>query len=575
MENRLMLPIGIEEFNEIRNGKFYYIDKTGLIEQLLGQWGKVNLFTRPRRFGKTLNMSMLRYFFEIGTDKALFDGLSISENAELCREYMGKFPVIFLSFKDVEGLTFEQARYSLAEKIAKEAKRFRFLLESDRLEADEKDHYRAIIAQNGGQFTMNERILPSSLQILSELLQKHYGKKTIILIDEYDVPLDKAFQNGYYKEFVALIRGVLGQALKTNEALQFAVLTGCLRVSKESIFTGLNNFKVLSITDTRFDEQFGFTEAEVKTLLEAYHLENHMSEIKEWYDGYRFGDADVYCPWDVMNHVDKLWENPDAEPESYWINSSSNDLVKRFISKADRTTREEIEQLLAGGKIEKEIRLELTYDEIDSSIDKVWSVLFTTGYLTQVGKPKRSVYQLKIPNAEVREVFRYQISEWFKNTVQNDMVGLRPFWKAFSEGNAQGVEEILTETLGRTISVLDPKGSGSEKESFYHAFLSGMLVGNGAWGVFSNKESGNGFADLMVETENPNAGFVIELKSVERISELDSACKKAMAQIHDRQYDAYLRNEGRNDIWAYGIAFYKKRCKVVVEKMKEPGTVKL
>ena len=568
MENRLMLPIGIEEFNEIRNGKFYYIDKTGLIEQLLGQWGKVNLFTRPRRFGKTLNMSMLRYFFEIGTDKALFDGLSISENAELCREYMGKFPVIFLSFKDVEGLNFEQARYSLAEKIAKEAKRFRFLLESDRLEADEKDHYRAIIAQNGGQFTMNERILPSSLQILSELLQKHYGKKTIILIDEYDVPLDKAFQNGYYKEFVALIRGVLGQALKTNEALQFAVLTGCLRVSKESILTGLNNFKVLSITDTRFDEQFGFTEAEVKTLLEAYHLENHMSEIKEWYDGYRFGDADVYCPWDVMNHVDKLWENPDAEPESYWINSSSNDLVKRFISKADRTTREEIEQLLAGGKIEKEIRLELTYDEIDSSIDNVWSVLFTTGYLTQVGKPKRSVYQLKIPNAEVREVFRYQISEWFKNTVQNDMVGLRPFWKAFSEGNAQGVEEILTETLGRTISVLDPKGSGSEKESFYHAFLSGMLVGNGAWGVFSNKESGNGFADLMVETENPNAGFVIELKSVEKISELDSACKKAMAQIHDRQYDAYLRNEGRNDIWAYGIAFYKKRCKVVVEKMK-------
>ena len=468
----------------------------------------------------------------------------------------------------MEGLTFEQARYSLAEKIAKEAKRFRFLLESDRLEADEKDHYRAIIAQNGGQFTMNERILPSSLQILSELLQKHYGKKTIILIDEYDVPLDKAFQNGYYKEFVALIRGVLGQALKTNEALQFAVLTGCLRVSKESIFTGLNNFKVSSITDARFDEQFGFTEAEVKTLLEAYHLENHMSEIKEWYDGYRFGDADVYCPWDVMNHVDKLWENPDAEPESYWINSSSNDLVKRFISKADRTTREEIEQLLAGGKIEKEIRLELTYDEIDSSIDNVWSVLFTTGYLTQVGKPKRSVYQLKIPNAEVREVFRYQISEWFKNTVQNDMVGLRPFWKAFSEGNAQGVEEILTETLGRTISVLDPKGSGSEKESFYHAFLSGMLVGNGAWGVFSNKESGNGFADLMVETENPNAGFVIELKSVERISELDSACKKAMAQIHDRQYDAYLRNEGRNDIWAYGIAFYKKRCKVVVEKMK-------
>lgn len=568
MANELMLPVGIESFDEIRNGNFYYIDKTRLIEQLLNQWGKVNLFTRPRRFGKTLNMSMLRYFFEIGTDKSLFDGLYISQNKELCDEYLGKFPVIFISLKDVEGTTFEKANYSLVEIIAKEARRFSFLLDSDKLTSDEKDHYRAITDKECGQYTMSEMVFPSSLQVLSELLCKHYEQKTIILIDEYDVPLDKAFQNGYYREMVALIRGLLGRALKSNESLQFAVLTGCLRVSKESIFTGLNNFKVLSITDVRFDEQFGFTEDEVKKLLETYHLDSHMAEAKEWYDGYRFGDVDVYCPWDVMNYVDELKHNSNAEPGSYWINSSSNDLVKRFIDKADKTTRDEIELLLAGEAIEKRVRLELTYDEIDSSIDNVWSVLFTTGYLTQTGKPKRDVYMLKIPNEEVREVFKYQIQEWFDKTVQNDSNGLAPFWKALSNGDAKMVEDSLTRILSQTISVLDPKGSETEKEQFYHAFLSGMLVGNKNWGILSNKESGMGFADLMVETDDPNCGLIIELKSVGKITQLDDACGRAMLQIHDRRYDEYLRNEGRNEIWAYGIAFYKKRCKVVVEKLK-------
>ncbi len=568
MRERLILPVGIEDFKEIRNGQFYYVDKTKLIEQLLDQWGKVNLFIRPRRFGKTLNMSMLRAFFEVGTDKSLFDGLDIVQNKKLCDEYMGKYPVIFASLKDVSGLTFEEAQYSLTKQIVKEAKRFRFLLESDQLEDDEKGLYSALIAHSDGTFTMSAKLLPSSLQILSELLYKHYGQKVIILIDEYDVPLDKAFQNGYYREMVALIRGLLGEALKTNEYLQFAVLTGCLRVSKESIFTGLNNFKVLSITDTRFDEQFGFTESEVRLLLEAYQMESHMTEIKEWYDGYRFGDADIYCPWDVINHVSTLCSAPEAEPQTYWINSSGNDLVKRFIDKADKTTRDEIEQLLAGEAIEKEIRLELTYDEIDSSIDNLWSVLFTTGYLTQVGKPKNGVYKLRIPNKEVRKVYRTQIRDWFAKTVQSDKDGLRPLWKAFSDGDAQGVEEILTKIMGRTISVLDPKGSETEKEKFYHAFLSGILVGNGTWGILSNKESGDGFADLLVEMDDPDAGLVIELKIADKVTELDAACERAIAQIRDRRYDEYLRNEGRNEIRAYGIAFYKKRCRVVAEKLK-------
>ena len=569
MADALKLPVGIENFEEIRKEGFYYIDKTGLIEQLLNQWGKVNLFTRPRRFGKTLNMSMLRYFFEIGTDKALFEGLYISRNEKLCEEYLGKYPVVFISLKNVDGLTFEDAKYQLVELIGIEAERFHFLLGSDKLTENEKSRYRALIKIRDGHYTMDSGIVASSLQTLSQLLYKHYGQKTIILIDEYDVPLDKAFQHGYYKEMVATIRALFGTALKTNEALQFAVLTGCLRVSKESIFTGLSNFKVLSITDARFDEQFGFTEGEVETLLGAYHLESHLSETKNWYDGYHFGDADIYCPWDVINHVDRLCGEPNAEPQSYWINTSGNDLVKRFVDKADKTTRDEIERLVAGETIEKSVRLELTYDEIDNSIDNLWSVLFTTGYLTQEGKPERGVYKLKIPNEEVREVFKYQIQELFNNTILKDSNGLRAFWKAFEEGNALEIEESLTRTLSKTISVLDPKGPQTEKEKFYHAFLSGMLVGNGTWGVLSNKESGDGFADLMVETDNPNSGIIIELKSVDRLSELDGACERAMTQIHDRRYDEYLRNEGRNDIWAYGIAFFKKRCKVVAEKLNQ------
>ena len=566
MSKMLKLPIGIENFQEMRQSGFYYVDKTKLIEQLLERWGKVNLFTRPRRFGKTLNMSMLRYFFEIDTDKKLFDGLYISYNEKLCEEYMGKYPVIFISLKNVEGLSFEEAQYQLVELIGMEAERFHFILEKERLTDNEKKKYRALIELQHGKYSMDKDMLISSLQVLSQLLYKFYGEKVILLIDEYDVPLDKAFQHGYYKEMVALIRALFGKVLKTNDFLQFAVLTGCLRVSKESIFTGLNNFKVLSITDVRFDEQFGFTEEEVKKLLESYHMESHLAEMKKWYDGYHFGDTDVYCPWDVLNHVDCLCDDPQAHPQSYWINTSGNDLVKRFINKADKKTKDEIERLVAGEIIKKPVRLDLTYDEIDHRIDNLWSVLFTTGYLTQDGMSENGVYKLKIPNEEVKEVYMYQIQEWFKNVVLGDTEQLTVFWKAFESGNAVYVEQYLVRVLNQTISVFDTKGQALEKENVYHTFLLGLLSGNANWLVKSNIESGDGFADIIIETEQPDSGMIIELKYSKSFSGLEKSCKDAIAQVRNRRYDTYLKNDGRQNILVYGIAFCKKKCKVMIDE---------
>ena len=567
MNRQLKLPVGIENFQEIRQLGFYYVDKTKMIEHLLSQWGKVNLFTRPRRFGKTLNMSMLRYFFEIGTDPTLFDGLFISQNKELCETYLGKFPVVFLSLKNVDGLTFEEARYRLTELIAKEAERFGFLADSDRLSENEKKMYQALTALSDGRYTMDELLLVSAIQTISQLLYRHYGQKIILLMDEYDVPLDKAFQHGYYREMVSLIRGMFGQALKTNDFLYFAVLTGCLRVSKESIFTGLNNLKVLASTDARFDEYFGFTDEEVKILLEAYHLESHMEETKEWYDGYHFGNADIYCPWDVISHVDRLCGEPAAAPQAYWINTSGNELVKRFIEKADKTTRDEIEALIAGELIEKPIRLELTYDEIDNSINNLWSVLFTTGYLTQAGRTEQGDYRLRIPNKEVREVYKLQIQEWFRDTVLQDTEPIRAFLQAFTDGNAKEIEARLTKILGNMISILDTKARDEEKEIFYHGVLLGLLRCNFDWSVKSNVEAGDGFADIIVEPESPDAGTIVELKYSQTFSGLESACVRALAQIRDRRYAEYLKGEGRNEILVCGIAFCKKRCRVVVEKL--------
>lgn len=563
---RKKLPVGIEDFEEIRTEGFYYIDKTGLIRDLLNNWGKVNLFTRPRRFGKTLNMSMLKNFFEIGADKTLFDGLTISKEMALCEEYLGKFPVIFISLKDVDGLRFEDARKRLIKKVGTEAERFRYLLDSNRLSVNEKEKYSALIALDKGQYVMDEAMLTSSLEVLSSLLCQHYERKVILLIDEYDVPLDKAFHHGYYEEMVSLIRGLFGQALKTNEFLQFAVLTGCLRVSKESIFTGLNNFKILSITDARFDEHFGFTEAEVTQLLTDYQLEEHFAETKEWYDGYRFGNANIYCPWDVISYVDRLSADPHAEPEAFWINTSGNDLVKRFIDKADKTTQNEIERLIAGEAIEKKVRLDLTYNELDSSIDNLWSVLFTTGYLTQTGRAINGIYKLVIPNREVREVFVLQIQEWFRERMADDEEPMREFCRAFLKGEPEGIQKRLNIILNRMISVLDAKAPDDKKENFYHGLLLGLLRSEVNWLILSNAESGDGFSDILIEPEDPDAGIVIEVKYASSVAGLEKACEEALRQIREKRYDERLRNDGRTDVLIYGIAFCRKRCKVVCER---------
>ena len=553
------LPVGLENFQEIEKSGFYYVDKTKLIEQLFENWSKVNLFTRPRRFGKTLNMSMLKSFFEIGADRTLFDGLYISRNQKLCEEYMGKYPVIFLSLKEIDGLSFEAAKYRLTELIGVEAERFAFLADSEKLTENERSKYRAIIHLVNGKYSMDEDMLVSSLQTLSQLLCRHYGQKAIILIDEYDVPLDKAFQHGYYKEMVSLIRGLFGQALKANDDLQFAVLTGCLRVSKESIFTGLNNFKVYAADDVRYDEEFGFTNEEVKKLLANYNLQEHFEKVKEWYDGYHFGDADIYCPWDVINYVDDLLSDPNVQPKSYWINSSGNDLVKRFIEQADITTKDEIEQLIAGNAVEKRIRSDLTYDEIDNSIDNIWSVLFTTGYLTRLGKADNGVYKLIIPNQEIRE--------WFNQIVANNRASIDKINQGFLEGKAETIQRELTMFLGETIRVFDTKARNEEKEIFYHDILLGILKNYPGWVVKSNRESGDGFADILLKPKNPDAGIIVELKDVRSLHDLDQACERALEQIKDRRYDTELREDGRNDILAYGIAFCRKRCKVVVEKL--------
>lgn len=560
MNDTLKLPVGIDDFKKIREAGFYYVDKTKLIEQLLQSWGEVTLFTRPRRFGKTLNMSMLKSFFEIGAEKSLFQGLYISEKEKLCAEYMGKYPVIFLSLKGVEGLHFADAQKMLMTIINNEVRRHYYLKTSDKLTVEDRKQFEKML--------LNEDVnLVDSLRLLSQLLYLHYDQKVVILIDEYDVPLDKAFKNGYYQEMVSLIRGLFGQALKTNEFLQFAVLTGCLRVSKESIFTGLNNFEINSIVDIEHEEGFGFTDAEVMQMLKYYHCTNRYSDIKEWYDGYHFGNADIYCPWDVINFVKKLLTDSNAKPSAFWINSSGNDLVKLFVDKADQSTKDEIERLVAGESVTKRIRLDLTYDEIENSIDNVWSVLFTTGYLTNIGNPDSGVYELVIPNREVHEVFVLQIQEWFQRSVAKEE-SMPEFSKAILEADAEGLQKQLNVIMSRMISVLDTKAREEQKENFYHGLLLGLLRGsNPDWLIKSNRESGDGYSDILIEPENPDAGIIIEVKHAASISGLDKACENAMAQIKNRRYDEALRENGRCEILAYGIAFHKKRCRVVCERL--------
>lgn len=564
MENTLKLPVGIDSFDKIRKNGFYYIDKSGLIEQLVQLGGEVTLFTRPRRFGKTLNMSMLRSFFETGTDASLFDGLYISGNKEICDEYMGKYPVIFLSLKDVDGLKYENAKYRIMELIGREAERYFFLGDSDRLSENEKKQYKTMIALQNGKYSMDENVLTSSLRLLSHLLFQHYGEKTVILIDEYDVPLDKAFQNGYYQEMVSLIRGLFGMALKTNDSLQFAVLTGCLRISKESMFTGLNNFKVLSILDSRFDEQFGFTDQEVQKILDDYELSSHFKETKEWYDGYRFGKADIYCPWDVINYVEQLRYDPEAVPQDFWSNSSGNAIVRRFIDMADVSTKNEIERLIAGESIEKDVTPELTYDELDKSIENLWSVLFTTGYLTHKGRTESGKYRLVIPNREVRNLFVKKIREWFSDVSRKDGQTLEQLCDAFVNKNVEKIEQIFGDYLWNTISIRDTAVAKEKKENFYHGILLGLLGYKSTWLIKSNAESGIGYSDILVEVPTNRTGIVIELKYAEG-GDMDAACEEAMRQIEEKGYIAKLKQDGMRNFIRYGIACFKKDCRVVVD----------
>lgn len=560
------LPIGIENFEEMRREDFYYVDKSHVIEQLLTQWGKVNLFTRPRRFGKSLNMSMLQSFFEIGKDKTLFDGLRISDNQELCEEYQGKFPVVSVSLKGINGATYEEARRFLIKTINEEARRLSVL--SDSTELDETDH--ELLTQLKKKEMTNDSLV-YSIRELTELLEKHYGSKVIVLIDEYDVPLAKANENGYYDEMVLLIRNLFENALKTNNSLKFAVLTGCLRIAKESIFTGLNNFKVYSITDKSFDETFGFTDAEVRELLRYYGQEKYYETVKEWYDGYRFGNVDVYCPWDVINFCSDHLADPGLEPKNYWANTSGNSVISHFIDsvgKPQKLTRMELEQLVNGGIVQKEINSELTYKELYSSIDNLWSTLFMTGYLTQRGEPSGNRYNLVIPNREIRNIITNHILKMFKENVKDDGKTVSDLCDALLNQNPEKVELIFTEYMKKTISIRDTFARKPTKENFYHGLLLGILGFKENWSVMSNRESGDGFGDILIRIEDEDVGIVIEVKYADD-GNLQGECEKALQQIIDIRYTEALEQEGIHTIIKYGIACYRKKCKVLMRIDKQ------
>ncbi len=559
---RKKLPIGIDGFEKIRTNDFYYADKTLFIKELLQNWGEVNLFTRPRRFGKSLNMSMLKCFFEIGSNPALFEGLEILQEKELREKYMGKFPVISISLKSVDGLNYEAAVTALRRVIGNEACRFDFLTESERLSQNDKELYMGLTTVKDGKYLITDDVLTDSLKTLSLLLEKHYDQKTILLIDEYDVPLDKAFQAGYYDEMVSLIRNLLGNVLKTNDSLYFAVLTGCLRISKESIFTGLNNPKVHTISDVRYDEYFGFTNADVDALLDFYGLSAYKDVIRDWYDGYRFGDTDVYCPWDVINYCDELLADPSAEPENYWANTSGNDLILRLLKKANQTTRNDVEQLINGETITKTIRQELTYREVEESIDNIWSVLYSTGYLTCRRRIPGKKMELALPNREVRELFIELVKDWFEETTQADSARINRFCAAFPAGDTDVIQEMLGDYLWDSISVRDTAVRRNMKENFYHGMLLGLLRSQGSWLVRSNAETGEGYSDISIQTPD-RVGIVIELKYADD-GNLENACEEALGQIEEKKYAEGLKRRGTKKIIKYGIAFWEKECMVMM-----------
>ena len=564
---RKKLPIGIDGFEKIRTNDFYYVDKTLFIKELVQNWGEVNLFTRPRRFGKSLNMSMLKYFFEIGRDPSPFAGLKIMQEKALCEEFMGKFPVISISLKGIDGLNFKAASSALRTVIGNEAGRFRFLRESSWLDADDKNAYdrlTQVTLDSDASYAMSDATLADSLNTLSLLLAKHYGQKVILLIDEYDVPLDKAFQAGYYDEMVSLIRNLLGNALKTNDSLYFAVLTGCLRISKESIFTGLNNLKVHTISDLRYDEFFGFTNSDVDELLKFYGLSSYKDVIRDWYDGYRFGDTEVYCPWDVINYCDELLANPSAPPQNYWANTSGNDLILRLLRKADQPTKDDVEELLNGGKIVKQIKQELTYRDIDDSSENVWSVLYATGYLTgkHVEQADADIFSLWVPNGEIRKLFADLVEDWFREVTRADSARINRFCAAFPAGDVATIEEMLSDYLWDSISVRDTAVRSNMKENFYHGLVLGLLRSQGDWLVKSNAETGEGYSDISIATRE-RIGIVIELKYADD-GNLEAACAEALKQIEQKKYAEVLTRRAMKKILKYGMAFCEKECMVVM-----------
>ena len=564
---RKKFPIGIDGFEKIRTNDFYYVDKTLFIKELLQNWGEVNLFTRPRRFGKTLNMSMLKCFFETGSDPALFDGLKIVQEKELCEKYMGRFPVIFISLKSVGGLQYDSAVAALRTVIGNEAGRFRFLRESPMLDEADINSYNQLVnvdAKGSSRYAILDDALIDSLKTLSQLLEKHYGQKVILLIDEYDVPLDKAFQKGYYDEMVSLIRSLFDNALKTNDSLYFAVLTGCLRISKESIFTGLNNPKVHTISDVRYDEYFGFTNADVDELLEFYGLSAYKDTIKGWYDGYHFGDTDVYCPWDVINYCDELLAAPNTPPKNYWANTSGNDLIRRMLKNASLTTKNEVEELLNGGQITKRIKQELTYREVDDSIENVWSVLYATGYLTgmHVEQEAADIFRLWIPNGEIRKLFYELVEDWFREVTRSDTARISRFCAAFPAGDTDTIQEMLGDYLWDSISVRDTAVRRNMKENFYHGMLLGLLQSQDSWLVKSNAETGEGYSDISIQTPE-RVGIVIELKYADD-GNLEKACREALKQMEEKKYAQGLKRRSMKKIIRYGIAFYEKECMVVM-----------
>ena len=570
------LPVGVDGFEKIRTQDFYYVDKTMFISELLENWGEVNLFTRPHRFGKTLIMDMLKSFFEIGCNKALFDGLKIAQEQELCEQYMGKFPVISVTLKGVSGDSFLAAANAMRNVIGNEALRFDFLQNSQQLSIAEKEKYAQLTRISEGTkdkaiYDMSDAVLVESLKTLSQLLSKHYRKKVILLIDEYDVPLDKAFQGGYYEEMVSFIRNLFGNALKTNPNMYFAVITGCLRITKESIFTGLNNLKVNTITNPRFNEYFGFTDEEVDDLLSFYRLEAHKEEIKDWYDGYHFGKKQIpirdaqmglYCPWDVISYCDDLLADPAMPPKNYWANTSENALVKRFIYKADQTTKDEIEQLINGGIVSKRIKQELTYNELDSSIENLWSILFSTGYLTQRGNIYGDDLELIIPNKEIKMLFIRLAEEWFKDTSRADLSRIEKFCSAFPKGDVNLIEEMLHDYLWDSISVRDTAVRKNMKENFYHGMVLGLLQSRGDWLIKSNAELGEGYSDIVICTSD-RVGMIIELKYADD-GNLEKGCADALKQIEDRKYAVGLERRRMKIVLRYGMAFYEKECKVVL-----------